>query len=92
MQGGVEGGDEGGGGEREEGTDGIGVAAGWIMVEEPGEGCVEVGRVGAAEEFEGFGLGGFEGGGGGVVGAEGEEEGAEEVEVVGLVGGDWSAG
>lgn len=62
------------------------------MVEEPGEDCVEGGGVGAAEEVEGLGLGGFEGGGGGVEGAEREEEGSEEVEVVGLVGGDWRRG
>lgn len=92
VQRGVEGGGEVGGGEGEEGGDRVGVAAGWGMVKEPGEGCVEGGRIGAAEEVEGFGLGGFEGGGGGVEGAKGEEEGAEEVEILGLVGGDGSAG
>lgn len=92
VQGSVEGGEEVGGGEGQEGGDGVSVAACWGVVEEPGEGCEEVGGVGAAEEIEGFWLGGFEGGRGGVEGAEGEEEGAEEVEVVGLVRGDRGAG
>lgn len=92
VQGGVECGGEVGRGEGQEGGDRVGVVAGWGMVEEPSEGCVEGGGVGAAEKVEGLGLGGFEGGGGGVEGAEGEEEGSEEVEVVGLVGGDWGRG